>query len=104
MQLTGTTAFLKIMFEKDQASHLTENELSGYLNLIHRLSNSIKWYHEWTEYEDKHAFWKTVIMAMITSLLGIIILISIVIILTEKEKSEDEKTLIDSTSQERSHI
>jgi hypothetical protein len=42
---------MKIMFGKGNESSLTRNEMVGLINLMAKLSNSIKWYYEWIEYE-----------------------------------------------------
>ena len=45
LQFTGVAAVFKVLFpSKDQEVILTENELVGLINLVHRLSNTVKWY------------------------------------------------------------
>lgn len=51
LQFTGLTAVMKIMFGKGEEAKLTRNEMVGLINLLAKLSNSIKWYKEWQEFE-----------------------------------------------------
>lgn len=46
------TAVMKIMFGTNKEALLTRNELVGLINLVAKLSNSVKWYQEWLKYED----------------------------------------------------
>lgn len=65
VQFTGLAAMFKVVFPEDEKIMVTENELAGLFNLIHRLSNSIKWYKEWRQYEKRQAFYKTVMFAVL---------------------------------------
>ena len=52
LQFTGMTAVMKIMFGRGNESNLTRNEMVGLINLLAKLSNSLKWYLELVNYED----------------------------------------------------
>lgn len=59
MQFTGLGAVFKIIFPSSNEVTLTENELSGLFNLAYRLSNSVKWYKEYIDSEERVVFYKT---------------------------------------------
>lgn len=52
LQFTGMTAVMKILFAKGNEARLTRNEMVGLINLLTKLSNSVKWYQEWLEHEE----------------------------------------------------
>ena len=52
------TAVMKIMFGTGSEAKLTRNELVGLINLMAKLSNSLKWYQDMLIYEDKANFFK----------------------------------------------
>ena len=55
------TAVMKIMFGGSNESKLTRNELVGLINLMAKLSNSIKYYRQWIEIEHQTNFRKTLV-------------------------------------------
>lgn len=67
---------LKILFHDiTNKTHMTENELTSLINLAYMLSNSIEWYQKWIDYEDRHSFYKTIIMSLILGVLGKLMLL-----------------------------
>lgn len=59
LQFTGLTAVMKIMFGRGNEAKLTRNEMVGLINLMAKLSNSLKWYQEWMEKEYERKMLKT---------------------------------------------
>lgn len=89
LQFTGLAAMFKILFSKDGTALITENELTGLMNLAHRLSNSIKWYREYRKYEEQESFYKTILFAALVALTVIVLIIAI-FLLFYKRKAKDE--------------
>lgn len=100
LQFTGLAAMFKIIFPKDDEIVLTENELVGFINLAHRLSNTVRWYKEWREYEEQEAFYKTVLFAAISGLIILLFIIAILLCFRKTgEKEEDKVPLRNKTDQ-----
>ena len=59
LQFHGMSAFMKIMFPVESQKEFTRDELVGFMNLIRKLSNSIKWYNSWIDYEDNELYFRS---------------------------------------------
>jgi len=51
---------MKIMFAKGDEAKLTRNEMVGLVNLLAKMSDSLKWYQEWIEIEDSKEIYRTI--------------------------------------------
>ena len=89
MQFTGLAAMFKVLFPEQEHILLTENELSGLFNLIHRLSSSIKWYREWRDYEDQQILYKSLLLAGIIGIAAILFLFAILLFFYKPKKTEE---------------
>mmetsp|Transcript_16472 Transcript_16472/g.19042 ORF Transcript_16472/g.19042 Transcript_16472/m.19042 type:complete len:92 (+) Transcript_16472:642-917(+) len=69
------TAVMKIMFAKGQEAELTRNEMVGLINLLAKLSNSLKWYQSWLDYEEvQHSnkqilFYSTIVFIVLVNVI-----------------------------------
>lgn len=95
VQFTGLAAMFKILFAKNETALITENELTGLMNLVHRLSNSIKWYKEYRKYEEQEAFYKTILFAALVALTAIILLVAIFLLFYKRKAKEESAPLRD---------
>lgn len=102
VQFTGLAAMFKVIFTLDDKALITENELTGLINLVHRLSNSIKWYREYREYEDKDAFIKTIIFACLIALAIIMFIIAVILCFIKSKPKTDEDVPLRNPGQQQS--
>ena len=94
LQFTGMTAVMKIMFGLGNESNLTRNEMVGLINLLAKLSNSIKWYLGWLAYEEQRHFDKKVLYystIVFLVLLNILVFKSLVFVSHEPKVDENKK-------------
>mmetsp|Transcript_26986 Transcript_26986/g.23825 ORF Transcript_26986/g.23825 Transcript_26986/m.23825 type:complete len:171 (+) Transcript_26986:3-515(+) len=93
LQFTGLGAMFKVLFPSDSDVVLTENELVGFLNLANRLSNTVKWYHGYLEYEERESFYKTIFFSVLIALAAVLFLMGALLFLnsTRKSSSNEEK-------------
>lgn len=80
VQFVGLSAMFKILFTpKEKETILSENELVGFLNTVYRLSNTIKWYQEFLEFEAKEDFFKTMMYSILLSIAAIFFFVAVVV-------------------------
>lgn len=94
LQFNGLAAMFKVLFPQETATILTENELVSYVNLVHRISNSVKWYHEWREYEQREYFWKTLVYCAVWALILILFIIAVLLFLRKPKKTGENMPLV----------
>ena len=105
LQFTGLAAIFKVMFPvENETPTLTENELSGLLNLAHRISNSIKWYKSWVKHEERDAFYKMILFAVFLGLVVILLLVAVVLWFYSPKKREEEKEALQPATTNPSHL
>jgi ERO1-like protein beta len=93
VQFTGIGAVFKIIFPISGEVTLTENELSGLFNLAYRLSNTIKWYKEYTDSEERVMFYKTALFWVIFAFVILLLIIATVLWFYKSSKKEEDKPL-----------
>ena len=93
LQFTGLSAMFKVLFPMEEEIILTENELVGLINTVFRLSNTIKWYNEYLNYEQKESFFKTIIFSILLALVIILFIVAIYLFVTSAKKSSTEDTV-----------
>ena len=54
VQITGLATMLKVLLPEKEPILITENEMVGLVNLFYRVSNSIKWYQENRQSEERY--------------------------------------------------
>ena len=103
LQFTGLTAVMKIMFGEGPSSALTRNEMVGLVNLLGKLSDSLKWYFEWVEYENSFGYrLKCIFSEQSNIFLTAIMFVMVVFQLTRKDtddnNTEDKEEKKDTAS------
>ena len=80
VQFVGLSAMFKILLTPNgKETVLSENELVAFLNTVYRLSNTIKWYQEFLEYEAKEDFFKAMMYSILLSIAAIFFFVAVVI-------------------------
>ena len=88
LQFHGMSAVMKIMFPKKDQEDLTRNEFVGLLNLLRKLSNSIKWYYKWIDYESNELYYRSLTFYVVFPLF--ILSYILIMILLMKGPEEDK--------------
>lgn len=80
MQFTGLAAMLRVLLHENNEVFLTENELKGLVNLMHRVSDSVKWYKEFRESEDRHKTIMIILFCLLSVLAVVLIAIGFLVL------------------------
>ena len=91
LQFHGMSAVMKIMFPQEDHEDLTRDEFVGLINLIRKLSNSIKWYNKWIDYESNELYYRSLTFYVVFPLFIFAYILIMVLLVKEPEEVKYSK-------------
>ena len=88
--MTGLATMLKVLLPEKEPILITENEMVGLVNLFYRVSNSIKWYQENRQSEERYRLFMIFIVSVLFLLSLVFVIIGVVLLIFSKPKEESE--------------